>query len=303
MNKKIVIAGATGFLGRNICSKLIERGDELIILTRSVEKAKKIIPDASKYIIWNYSSKEWYEEISGNDAVINLAGESLLSKRWNDKHKNEVRNSRIESTKALIEAIKLRDKRPKTFISASAVGFYGNSEFEVDENSPKGEGFLADLVDDWEKETAKVEELGVRKVCVRIGIVLDKNDGALEKMILPFKFFMGGPLGNGKQWMPWIHIDDLAKIFLFVLDNEKAEGIINGVSPNPVRMSDFAKTIGKVMKRPAIFKVPEFVLKLILGEASETIISGAKVFSGKAIKLGYKFEYDNLEEAIKNILK
>jgi uncharacterized protein len=301
MSKKIVITGATGFIGRNICSKLIARGDEITIFTRSVEKAKKIIPGASKYIAWDYSLNDWYDEISGKDAVINLAGESLLSKRWSEEHKNEVRDSRINSTRALVEAIQLSAERPKTFISASAVGFYGDSESEVDELSQKGKGFLAELVNDWEKEAAKVEELNVRRVCIRIGIVLDENDGALAKMILPFRLFVGGPLGSGKQWMPWIHVDDLVNIFLFALDNEQVEGIINGVSPNPVRMNDFAKSIGKVMNRPAIFKVPEFVLKLILGEASKTIITGANVFPGKAIRLGYKFNYSDLEKALEEI--
>ena len=301
MSRKIIITGATGFIGRNICSKLIERGDEITIFTRSVDMAKKVTPGASKYIAWNYSLKNWYDEISEKDAVINLTGESLLSKRWSEEHKNEVRNSRINSTRALVEAIKLSDERPKTFISASAVGFYGDSESEVDELSPKGKGFLSDLVYDWEKEAAKVDELNVRRICVRIGIVLDKDDGALAKMVLPFRFFIGGPLGSGKQWMPWIHIDDLANLFLFALDNEQIEGIINGVSPNPVRMNDFAKSIGKAMNRPAIFKVPEFVLKLILGEASETITKGAKVSPRKAVELGYEFKYKKLDKALEKI--
>ncbi len=303
MNRKIVIAGATGLIGKNICSKLIERGDELIILTRSIEKAKTKIPHAKKYIYWDLLSSDWHQELERADVVINLAGENLMAKRWTDEHKKNLRKSRIVSTKRIIEVVSSAKEKPKVFIAASAVGFYGNTENEVDENSKMGECFLAQLVNDWETETQKVDELNIRRVNIRIGIVLDKNDGALAKMITPFKLFAGGPLGSGIQWMPWIHINDLTNIFLFAIDSENVKGIINGVAPNPVRMKEFAKAIGKFLNRPSIFRVPGFVLKLILGEAASVVLEGANVKPKKLQALGYKFMYDTLEKALAAILK
>ena len=303
MKKKIVIAGATGLIGKRICSKLIERGDEVTILTRSVDNAKTAIPRAAKYVYWNLFLSDWMKELEGAEAVINLAGENLMAKRWTDAHKKNIRDSRIITTAKLIEAISCLKVKPKVFISASAVGFYGSTENEVDETSKMGEGFLAELVNDWEKETQKVDELNIRRINVRIGIVLDKNEGALAKMITPFKFFVGGPLGSGNQWMPWIHINDLTNIFLFSVDNDNVKGIINGVTPNPVRMNEFAGTIGKVLNRPSIFKVPGFVLKIILGEAASVVLEGANVKPKKLQTLGYKFLYDDLEKALTAILK
>ena len=235
------------------------------------------------------------------DGVVHLAGENLMSARWTNKHKEEVRKSRILSTKLFVDAIPTLKNKPRVFIAASAVGFYGNSEFEVDETSPRGSGFLAELVEDWENETARINEYGIRSANVRTGIVLDKNEGALAKMLLPFKFFVGGPLGNGKQWMPWIHADDLANIFLLAVDNENIRGPINGVSPNPVSMNEFAKTLGRVINRPAFFRVPSFMLKIILGEAAQTVLSGAKVKPNEVLKSGYSFYYEKLESALKEI--
>ncbi len=303
MNRKIVIAGATGLIGKKFCSRLIERGDEVTILTRSVDNAKTVIPRAAKYVYWNLLSSDWMKELEGADAVINLAGENLMAKRWTDEHKKNIRDSRIVATQKIIEAVTSLKEKPKVFVSASAVGFYGSSENEVDETSKMGEGFLAQLVDDWEKETQKVDELNIRRVNIRIGIVLDKNEGALAKMITPFKFFIGGPLGSGNQWMPWIHIDDLTNIFLFSVDNDNVKGIINGVSPNPVRMNEFAGTIGKILNRPSIFKLPGFVLKLILGEAASVVLEGANVKPKKLQMLGYKLLYDDLEKALAAILR
>lgn len=301
MNRKIVITGATGLIGKKIFIRLLKRGDEIIVFTRSVEKAKKIIPGAAKYLNWNLESKSWYKELEGVDGVVHLAGENLMSARWTNEHKDEVRKSRILSTKLFVDAISTLKNKPRVFIAASAVGFYGNSEFEVDETSPRGSGFLAELVEDWENETARINEYGIRSANVRTGIVLDKNEGALAKMLLPFKYFVGGPLGNGKQWMPWIHADDLANIFLLAVDNENIRGPINGVSPNPVSMNEFAKTLGRVINRPAFFRVPSFVLKIILGEASQTVLSGAKVKPNEVLKSGYSFYYERLESALKEI--
>ncbi|MCX6169835.1 MAG: TIGR01777 family oxidoreductase [Ignavibacteriales bacterium] len=301
--KKVLLTGATGLIGKSIAAKLIQRGDEVTIFTRSVNKAKTIIPIAAEYVAWNLERDDWQVKLEGKDAVIHLAGESVMAKRWNNEHKKNIYNSRIDSTRILIEAIGKTVDKPKVFISASAIGYYGNSDEPVTEKSNPGKDFLANVVRDWEKETEEVERLRVRKVNIRIGIVLDKHEGALARMITPYKFFIGGPLGSGRQWFPWIHINDVAGIFLFALDNENVRGVLNAVSPNPLRMNEFCKTLGGVMHRPSLFKVPAFVLKIIFGEAAEVLLGGAKVIPKRTIELGYIFNFVKAEDALKNLLK
>lgn len=303
MNRKIVITGATGLIGKRITDKLIQRGDEVTIFTRSVDKAKQIIPGAAEYVNWNLEQNDWESHIVGKDAVIHLAGENVMGKRWNEEHKKNIFNSRIDTTRALVKAIENAADKPKVFIAASAVGFYGSSEQPVTEESLSGKDFLAGVVKAWEEETKKVDLLKVRRVNVRTGIVLDKNKGALAQMITPFKYFIGGPLGTGKQWFPWIHIDDAIGIFLYSLDNANVNGVLNAASPNHVRMNEFCKTLGSVMHRPSLFKVPAFVLKLIFGEAVAVLLQGAKVIPKRTIEYGYKFRFENAEQALKNLLK
>jgi uncharacterized protein len=299
---KIAITGATGLIGRKIVHKLVERRNEVIVFSRSIESAIKIVPHATRCVTWNTESKDWYSELDGIDAVIHLAGENVMGKRWNENHKRKILESRVNGTKSLVEAIKSIDKKPGVFICASAIGYYGNSESPVDESSLPASDFLATVVKLWEKEAAKVESLNIRRVSIRMGIVLDKNDGALVPFINSFKYFVGGPIGSGKQWFPWVHSDDVASIFLFALDNSNVIGAVNACSPNPVRMNEFAKTLGCVVKRPGIFSVPEFVLKIVLGERAESILSGADVRSKKIEELGYKFRFRDLRNALQNIL-
>jgi uncharacterized protein (TIGR01777 family) len=226
-----------------------------------------------------------------------------MAKRWNAEHKKNILKSRIEGTRSLVKAIgQLKDK-PKAFISASAIGFYGNSESPVNEDSAPGKDFLAEVVNAWEFEANKVELYGVRRVCIRTGIILDANEGALVPMINQFKFFAGGPIGRGQQWFPWIHIDDIVGIFLFVIDNQNVNGALNASSPNPLRMNEFCKTLGRVMHRPSLFKVPAFIIKILFGEAAEVLLNGANVIPEKTIKAGYNFRFETAEEALKNLLK
>lgn len=307
LNKKIVITGATGLIGKKICEQLQQRGDGIIILSRSIEKARKIFPSAEKIINFDYSTDLFHENLldalSNCDAVIHLAGENIMARRWTAPHKQKIFESRINSTRYLVNAISNISHKPEVLICASAVGFYGNSETEVNENSEKGKGFLADVTEQWEKSSFDLDKVNVRRVNIRAGMVLAKNGGALAKFLTPFKFFIGGPLGSGRQWLPWIHISDLANLFLFALDNKNVCGIVNGVSPNPVTMKEFAAALGKVIKRPSFFKVPEFVLKIILGEASEAVIGGVRVVPQKVLSSGYKFEYENLTAALKDLLR
>lgn len=300
--KRIIITGATGFIGSKISAELIKRGDEVVVLSRSSEKARQIIQKAYKYVDWNFNSMgEWIKEIEEADAIIHLAGENIMGARWSDTHKKKVLNSRVLGTGTLVNAICQSSKKP-SFICASAIGFYNNSiDVVVDEESPSGSGFLSEVTQKWEVEAVKVKTCGSRSVTIRTGIVLDKNEGALAKMITPFKFFIGGPLGSGKQWIPWIHIDDIANLFVYAIDNE-ITGILNGVAPNAVRMKEFAKVLGKVLNRPSFFRVPEFILNLILGEAAYAVTKGSKVLPNRTLDAGYKFNYTDLREALKNIL-
>ncbi|MHB8906436.1 MAG: TIGR01777 family oxidoreductase, partial [Melioribacteraceae bacterium] len=271
--------------------------------TRSVDKAKLVIPNAVEYVAWNYEQDDWKKKLDGKDAVIHLAGENVMAKRWNVEHKKNIYNSRVATTRSLVRAIENVKDKPNVLISASAVGYYGNSEEPVTEESKHGKDFLANVVRDWEKETEEISRHGVRRVNIRTGIVLDKHEGALARMITPYKFFIGGPLGFGKQWFPWIHIDDVAGIFLFALDNKDVHGILNAVSPNPLRMNEFCKTLGAVMHRPSLFNVPAFVLKIIFGEGAEVLLSGANVIPERTIEYGYKFNFVDAEKALKNLLE
>ena len=300
---KIIVTGATGLIGKKITRKLLERGDEVIVFSRSIDSARKIIPKANKYVVWPSDTNKWNCELDGIDAVIHLAGENVMGRRWNEKHKIKVLESRVNGTKSLIEAIAQADKKPHTFICASAVGYYGNSELPVDEDSLPAKDYLANVVKEWEAAAAEAEKYSVRRVSVRIGIVLDKKEGALVPLLKAFKFFVGGPIGSGRQWFPWIHADDVADIFIFALDNKNVIGPINACAPNPVTMNQFAKTLGTILNRPSFFRVPSFILRIVIGEGAESILSGANVESEKIRKLGYRFMFNNLEDALKSILK
>ncbi|MBM4170836.1 MAG: TIGR01777 family protein [Ignavibacteria bacterium] len=301
MDKKIAVTGATGFLGKRLCEKLLLENNKVIAVSRSIKKAKMIIPNAFKYYEWNYKDVPAF--IEECDFVIHLAGENIMAKRWTEEHKKNVIESRTLSTKALIEGIELSKQKPSSFICASGINYYGDSILPVDESSPKGTGFLSEVVDLWEKEAAEVEKFGVRRVSLRTGIVLDKYDGALRKMILPFLYFLGGPIGSGKQWFPWIHIEDYLEIIKYVLENSNLKGPINVVAPNPVQNEIFSKVLGNVLKRPSVFRVPESVLKIILGESSEAILTGVNAVPKKLIESGYKLKYDKIETALKDLLQ
>lgn len=297
---KVLISGATGLIGRNITQKLISRGDEVIILTRSVKHAKKIIPDATTYIDWETDLFD--QQIFEINAVINLAGENVMARRWSDSHKKKILESRVISTRNLIEFISKLETKPEVFVSASAIGIYGTDNREVDENSNEGDDFLASVVKEWENESKKVDQLSIRRVNIRIGIVLEKKEGALAKMIFPFKYFIGGPIGSGKQWISWIHIEDIVEIFLFSLDNRTINGAVNGVAPAPVTMKKFAQALGKEMNRPSFIAVPEFILKVILGEGAQAVLGGSKVKADKIMSAGYNFRFNTINDALQNIL-
>jgi uncharacterized protein (TIGR01777 family) len=304
MSKRIIVTGATGLIGRKLVNALINRGDEVIIFSRDAEKANSVFPKAIECVEWDYRKPEqWKYKLENCDAVIHLAGINLFAKRWNDEFKKSILESRQLSTKNLVNAIKSHNKKPEVFISASGIGYYGDcGETTLDEKSPKGNDFLADVCEIWESESIKVEEVGIRNVQIRTGIVLSTEDGALKQMLTPFKLFVGGPLGNGKQWSSWLHIDDIVNIYIHAIDCTELTGAVNAASPNPVRMKEFAKNLGKVLNRPSLFTVPKFILRLVVGEAAEVVTASQRVIPDKLIKSGYQFKFENLEIALRDLL-
>jgi uncharacterized protein len=297
--KSIVITGATGVIGKKITAALLERGDRVTILTRSVDKAAILFPGAE---IMGRENGDLHSVLDAKDGVISLAGENVMGRRWSEEHKKKILESRVNTTRTLIEAIEQTVIKPAAFVSASAVGYYGSSEKPVDESSPRGNGFLAGIAEAWEEETKKIDRLRIRRVNIRIGLVLDKKEGTLAKLIVPYRYFIGGPLGSGNQWFPWIHIEDIVSLFLFALDNANVNGIINGVAPDPLRMVQFCRILGRVMKRPSFIKIPSFILRLVLGEASEVILGGAQTYPTRTVSSGYKFKYPDAESALRNLL-
>lgn len=304
MSKRIVVTGATGLIGRKLVRALIQRGDNVIVFSRDAEKAKSYFPKAMESVEWNYQHPEqWKYKIENSDAVVHLAGVNLFAKRWNDEFKRVVLESRELSTKNLVEAIKSCTNKPEVFVSASGIGYYGDcGERVLNENSPKGNDFLADVCEVWENESVNVEESGVRSVQIRTGLVLSTEDGALKQMLPPFKFFIGGYLGNGKQWTSWLHIDDIVEIYLHAIDNSSLTGSLNASSPNPMRMKEFAQTLARVLYRPSLFPVPKFILKLVIGEASEVVLASQRIDVKKLIESGYKFKFEILEDALRDLL-
>jgi len=303
MNRKIVITGATGLIGRELCEKLYEEGDEITIFTRDIKKGKEIFPYLNNFVEWNYNEPDvWRNELEEKYAVINLAGSNVFGKRWTTAYKTDIMDSRKLSTKNIVESIGQTKNKPKILISSSAAGYYGDrGDEKITEETSSGTDFLASVCKSWESEAQEVEKIGIRRVSIRTGIVLSSREGALKKMLLPFRLFVGGSIGSGKQWFPWIHVEDLINIYFFALNNE-TNGAINGTSPNPVRMREFAKTLGKVLHRPSFFTVPEFALKLAIGEGAQSILSSLRIIPKKLIQNSFRFKYEKLEPALISLL-
>lgn len=299
---KIILTGGTGFIGSALRKKLLSAGHEVIVLTR---KSGAQGVDREKFVIWDGKTPgDWTANLEDADAVINLAGENIAAKRWTSARKQELLSSRVDATRAIVCAIEQTRKRPAVLINVSAVGYYGDvPEKELTETDSRGSGFLAEVCEKWEAEARRAEELGVRVVLARLGPVLGERGGMLSKMLPPFRFFIGGSLGAGKQWIPWVHQEDIIGAFLFMLEHEDISGPVNVAAPVPVIMKNFCSVLGNVLHRPAWFSAPGFILKMFLGEMSAIILSSQKAVPHKLLQAGYPFRHSELSEALRAILK
>ncbi|KAL3695729.1 hypothetical protein R1sor_009805 [Riccia sorocarpa] len=299
----VSIAGATGFVGSRLVEKLAEEGHSVRVLTRSATKARSVFPERLYKNVAIAEQADWAACIAGSTGVVNLAG-TPISVRWTSEIKQDILDSRVKVTSRIVETINStpEDKRPSVLINATAVGFYGTSEAATfDESSPPGRDYLAEVCKQWEAKAQGLTD-GVRLVRLRLGIVLDKDGGALEKMVPLFQLFAGGPIGTGKQWFSWVHRDDLVNLIIEALRNPEYEGVINGTAPNPVRFAELCDRIGAVLGRPSWLPVPEFALKALLGEGAFVVLEGQRVLPKRAQQLGFKFKYQYVTDALRAIL-
>jgi uncharacterized protein len=294
---RILIAGGTGRIGKPLIRALISSGHKVVVLSRSASKISAT-SEISR-ITWDgKTTTGWGGILNEIEVVVNLAGETIGSFPWTPKRKKKFRDSRLDAGHALVSAIRDARERPKIFIQASAVGFYGSRGYErVDEATGPGDGFSAKLCCDWESSTEEVEVIGVRRIIIRTGIVLENNGGVLPLMVLPVKLFVGGRMGSGEQGIPWIHIDDEVQAIRFLLEDETAQGVYNLSAPTPVSNAEFIKVMAKVLNRPYWFHVPENVIRFALGEMSTLLLDGQYVIPKRLSALGFKFRYDTIESA------
>jgi|AntDryMetagUQ889_1029465.scaffolds.fasta_scaffold03175_3 uncharacterized protein (TIGR01777 family) len=299
---KVTVTGATGSLGRTLVAELNEQGHEVIALSRSARSGVEKLGSRAKVLEWP-SPKEAPpppEALEGQEAVIHLLGEPI-DQRWSDEVKQELRDSRVLSTRQLVEGMRAAGPRLEVLISQSASGYYGDrGNEELDESSAAGDDFLADMVVEWEAEATKAEELGVRVVTTRTGVVLSEEGGALEKMLPFFKAGVGGPVAGGRQYVPWVHADDLTGALVAVMENDAATGPVNVSAPEPATNKELSKTLGRVLKRPAFAPVPGLAVKALYGEMAQIVIAGQRMFPRRLQALGYSFRQPELEAALRS---
>jgi uncharacterized protein (TIGR01777 family) len=305
---RVFITGGTGLIGTRLLGRLGERGDQVVLLTRRPAVARDKVGGGTVVEGDPKQPGPWMDAVADCDAVINLTGENVFGKRWNDDFKKELVASRVKSSENVVQALARSPQTPgggaKVLVNASAVGYYGpHGDEEIDEGAPPGDDFLAHICIDWEKAARGAEAAGVRLAIMRIGVVLDREGGALATLLTPFKLGVGGPAGSGKQWMPWIHHADVVGLLLFALDNAAAQGPINATAPNPVTNKEFARALGRALHRPAFLPTPGFGLRLMVGEVADVVLTGQRVIPRRALQLGHVFRFPTLDAALADILK
>jgi uncharacterized protein (TIGR01777 family) len=307
---KILMTGATGLIGREVGKLLIEKGHSLVVISRSTVRAKLELPFPSEIYSWQNESEDFpIHALQGVEAVINLAGEPIADGRWSNERKKRIRDSRIASTEKLISAIASSPEVSaglRVFVQGSAIGYYGDRDDEVlDETSAKGEGFLADVSSDWEMSVDKLKTERytehVRIVKVRTGIVFSRHGGAMEKIVPLFARGLGGNLGTGQQWMSWIHIDDIANLFVFALENENASGVVNGVAPEPLKNERFTLEFARAVARSVFLPVPAAAIRFAMGEMATMVLSSQRVVPKCALAWGFEFKFPDAVSALRNV--
>ncbi len=308
----VLITGGTGLIGEALVQALLEDGHQVKVLTRSPEKAQRKLPGSMHPIKWDgRSTAGWAEQIEEADAVINLAGASIageslsaiLTQRWTSKIKDLIRTSRLAAGQALVAATRSAKHKPKVFVQASAVGYYGaRQDADIPENTPAGSDFLAQVCQEWEASTQELEAMGVRRVILRTGLVLASQGGILPIMLLPTRLYIGGPLGSGEQAIPWIHLEDEVNAIRFLLKNPQASGAYNLSAPNPVSQRELVKIAGKILGRPIWFPTPALALKLALGEKAALVLEGQNAKPHRLLEAGYRFRFDTLDAALGDLL-
>jgi uncharacterized protein (TIGR01777 family) len=298
---RVVVTGATGNIGSALVRELLGRGDEVVALTRDPASAREKLGDRVEAVEWANPSAEPAPAaaLSGRDAVVHLLGEPV-DQRWSDAAKERIRNSRVFGTRYLVAGLRDADPRPGVLVSQSAIGLYGaRGDEPVDETEPAADDFLAQVVKDWEGEARAAEELGLRVALTRTGVVLSESGGALGKMITPFKLGVGGPVAGGRQYVPWIHIDDVVGAMVCAIEEDRVRGPVNLTAPEPATNHELSKALGRVLRRPALLPVPGFALKLMYGEMSSIVTTGARVVPARLAEIGYRFRRPDLEDALR----
>ena len=304
----VFVMGGTGLIGTSLIGRLNERDDRVVLLTRRPAHAQERWGKQCTIVEGDpMKAGPWMDAVKDCDAVVNLVGESIFARRWNPEFIALLRSSRIQSTENAVRALNQNPKtsagNPKVLVNASAIGYYGpRGDEELTEEGLTGNDTLARVAVEWEQAAPSAKASGVRVALIRIGVVLDKGGGALAQMLPPFKFGVGGPIGSGKHWFSWIHIDDMVGILLLALDHPQAAGPINGTAPHPVTNKEFSKALGRALHRPAILPMPPFMLRLLLGQVAEILTTGQRVIPAKALSLGYQFKFPNIEGALANLL-
>lgn len=302
---RIIITGGTGLIGRALAASLAADGSEVIVLSRNPTQAQGL-PAGVRAERWDgRTAQGWGRLADGAAAIINLAGESIAARRWTAGQKRRIIDSRLNAGRAVVEAIDAAAVRPPVLIQASAVGYYGPcGDQEIAEDAGPGNDFLAQQVAvPWEESTASVEAMGVRRVIIRTGVVLSQKGGALPRMVLPFRFFVGGPLGNGRQWFPWIHLADEVAAIRFLMERADARGAFNLSAPNPLTNAEFSRTLGRVMRRPALIPTPALALRLLFGEMATVLLDGQRAVPRRLQQLGFTFKFPHAELALRDILR
>ena len=299
---RVMMTGGTGMIGSPLAKRLLEKGHEVLILSRShigEGSSSKL-----RFVKWNGRTLgEWVDQLAGVDAIINLAGENIGAMRWSKKRKDLILGSRVTAGETLTQAIGKASIKPKVFIQASAIGFYGtNDQGLITEESLSGNDFLADISKKWERSSFEIESMGIRRVIIRTGVVLSRQEGALGRMLLPFKFYIGGPLGSGRQMVSWIHLEDEISAICFLLENGNTRGIYNLTSPAPAPNAELGKLIARITHRPFWLPVPEFALRFLLGEMSTVVLDGQSVIPERLLEAGFRFKFKDISSALMDIL-